>query len=122
MNKLPHSEILSERTTNFKRGLDLQRENYKNAHVLDNTDAMAKILENIKCEIKAKAVKKNMHGDIIRIEKILKWYNTLDNQYIQKTPSGRQVIFPENIRDKIFSNLNVAYELCMKILNALQLL
>lgn len=111
-----------EKYHNLKTGIEKQREIYKQAKILGYQKQMCDAIENIKSDIKTLSKKNNGDQNIKTIEKVLNWYNTLDNQYMKKTPDGIKVIFPPDIQDKINNNLTIAYELCIEELNKLDLL
>jgi len=59
---------------------------------------------------------------IIRITKILNWYNNLPYKYTKKTPTGLTIKYPPQLELQIQKNLNIAYELTIDILNILNLI
>jgi len=117
-----YNTFADDRISYYQRGLDFQREIYKRANISNEYEKMAKAIENLKSELKTKAIRKGKGEYITRIEKILTWYNSLDNQFVRNTPEGRQVVFPENIHDKVNKNLMTAYEMILHILDTLGLL
>ena len=108
--------------SNLKKGIDLQREHYKNANLTDKYDIMIRCIENIKGEIKQKAIAKNRKDDILRITKIIKWYKDLPITYSKKTPTGTQIRYPPRIHSQIAHNLQVAYEILIELLSILGLI
>jgi len=111
-----------EEISNLRRGIDLQREYFKRANLENNYEIMLKALENIKSEIKHKALAKNRKEEILRITKIIKWYKTLEFRYTRMTPSGPRVILPADIELRISKNLQVAYEIEIELLGILGLI
>ena len=108
--------------TSFKRGLDLQREQFKDAKYRNNYDDMCDALENIKSEIKEDIIKRKANKQLLRIERIINWYRNLESNYIQNTPDGKQVVFPANLHNKVNKNLTICYEYLIVQLKHLKLL
>lgn len=106
----------------FKQGLDTQRELYKYAYLHGDYDLMLKTIENIKTEIKTKAMRKGFEKKIAAIEKIINWYKELPLKHKTYTPEGVQYNFPEDIELRISRGLNMAYNFTMHILENLNLL
>jgi hypothetical protein len=109
----------------FKTGIDYQRERFKagkNGTGSNNSDLMADAIENIKSEIKHKAIMKGLKKEIQQVEKILLQYRTLELKYVRRTPQGNQVVYPPNIEHKVNIGLTSAYEILMKVLAVLQLI
>jgi len=108
--------------SSFKKGLDFQRERFKQAKFDNDYDCMCDALENIKSEIRVKILQKNNSKALIKIEKIIDWYRTIETRYIKNTPQGKSVVFPPNIHYKANRNLTKCYELLIDQLNILKLL
>jgi len=107
----------------FKHGLDIQREQFKEAKYNNDYDAMCDALENIKSEIKGEVLKRAKgNKKIVRIENNIKWYRTLEERFIVNTEEGKKVVFPPNIHNKVNYNLTVTYELLIIELRQLKLL
>lgn len=83
---------------------------------------MTKALENIKAEIKNRAINKKQTQKIVRITQILNWYKDLPYKYTKKTPTGLKIKYPPQLELLIQKNLNIAYELTIDILNILNLI
>jgi len=115
-------DYVPEVETPFKRGIDHQREIYKQANLESNYDLMVKTLENIKMEIKQQAVAKGNNKQIIRIEKILHWYKMIPLNNTKQTEEGRRLVIPADMEIRINHNLNVAYEITLEQLSILRLL
>ena len=115
-------DYVQEEISFLKRGIDLQREYYKRANLENNTPIMVKALENIKSEVKQKALAKGKTQQITRIEKILSWYYQLPLQYTRATPTGKAIQYPADIEQRIAKNLQIAYELTIEILGVLGLI
>ena len=96
--------------SNFKRGIDLQREIYKRANIMTDFDVMVASIENLKSEIKSKAIRRGHDKNIKKIERILSWYKNLERIYAQKTPDGIATVYPDDIGEKISKFLNIADE------------
>lgn len=111
-----------EEISNLRKGIDLQREYFKRANIENNYEIMVKSLENIKSEIKHKAIAKNRKEDILRITKIINWYKTLEFRYTKQTPAGPRLIPPADIELRISKNLQIAYEITIEILGILGLI
>lgn len=111
-----------ENFSSYKNGLSYQRELFKQANLMREYDIMSKCLENIKNEIKAKAIKKGLKDSIIRIEKVILWFESLDHKYRVKTENGYELRLPEDIENKISKNLNISYQREIEIMNELGLL
>lgn len=115
-------DFVPEETSNLKKGIDLQREYFKRANIENDYETMLKVLENIKSEIKHKAIAKNRKKDILRVTKIIKWCKTLEFRYNKITPTGPQLILPADIELRISKNLQVAYEILIELLGILNLI
>ena len=111
-----------EKYHNLKAGIERQREIFKQAKLHSLHRSMADAVDNFKSDIKTIAIKNKMSKRIKKIEKILFWYNNLDNIYATKTENGYQVVFPPDILDKINRNLTIGYEICMEIIYTLDLI
>ena len=108
--------------SNYKKGLDILREKFKECKFNNNYDGMADAIENIKSEIKSKMIANGDSDVVKRIENICKWYRTKESHYVRPTPEGNQIIFPPDIVLKVNMNLTVAYELLIRQLDKLNLL
>ena len=108
----------------LKKGLDIQREMYKQARHLKNLSVMCSCIENIKGEIKGKAMQKAVQNkdDIEFIEKVIDWYRSIKQRYTKKSPHGHIVKLPININDVAMRNLHLAYERLVNILENLELI
>lgn len=113
-------KYLDEKVSNFKRGLDLQREKFKEARLLNDYDSMCDCLENIESEIAHKIITIEDKKIQVRILKIITWYRNLESQYIKNTPEGKQVVFPANIHNHVNHNLGAAYKLLILKLSQLK--
>jgi hypothetical protein len=83
---------------------------------------MVKALENIKSEVKQKALSKGKTQQVKRIEDILNWYYQLPLKYMKTTPTGKTIQYPADIEQRIAKNLQIAYELIIEILGVLGLI
>jgi len=119
---MDNKTIIDLKQTNFKRGIDLQRETYKNAKSENNIFIMSSSIENIKSEIRAKAIHKELKTEIEFIEKTLIWFKNIRGRYTVRTKNGLRFRPPSNWRVVAMNNLNRAYEKLMEILTELQLL
>lgn len=117
-----YKDILPKDVSDYKKGLSIQREIYKNANLNNDYDTMVRCLENLVIELKTKAENKNNKEDILKIKKIIKWYKNLPLKYSIKTEEGNMVKYPYNIHIKISSYLNLAYEKIINIMIILDLL
>lgn len=109
----------------FRAGIDKQRELFKqgkSGRGVNNFDMMCDAIENIKSEIKQKALIKGYDKDIANVEKIIKQYRTLEAKYATPTEGGVVVEYPPLMNYKVNLGLTKAYEILMKILNGLNLL
>lgn len=120
-NNIYH-DFMKEEYTTFKKGLDFQRELFKNSMHEKQYDSAVTALQNIKIEIKKKAMAKGSKEKIIRIEKICRWYRNLPLKYTSRFEYGYDTVYPPNIEQKIIHNLNIAYELVTDQLNVLGLI
>lgn len=58
-----------------------------------------------------------------RIEKIIRWYRTLEQKLMRPSPDGGyEIAAPRNLGEKINKNLTIAYELLVKQMDDLGLL
>lgn len=108
--------------TNFKKGLDMQRETFKYSKLKNDYDSMCDCIENLKSEIKRKVIQKKRTKDLERIEKIIKWYRTKETRHIKSTEEGKVVVFPPGMHNQVNHNLTIAYEIILKNLDILELL
>ena len=117
-----NNQIIQEDYSDFKKGISIQREIYKNANLNNDYDTMVKCIENIKIEVKQKAIKKRNEKDIEYIEKAIQWYRMLPSKYKKRTQEGIIYNYPENLHIQINQNLNRAYEKIINILTILDLI
>ena len=108
--------------SNFERGIDVQREKFKEMKFLNDYDSMCDALENIKSEIKIKIISKERKKYLERIEKIIDWYRKIESSYTKMTPEGLQLVLPSNISYEINKNLTKCYEFLITELDLLNLL
>jgi len=106
----------------FKKGIDHQREIYKDANLRSDYELMVKTLENIKMEIKRDVIAKGNKEKIVRVENIIDWYNMIPLKYTKQTEEGKMLVLPANIRILTSKNLNIAYEILLEQLSILRLL
>lgn len=114
--------VTDEEDISFKRGLDLQREQFKAAKYANDYDSMCDGLENIKSEIRGEILKRNRKETLIIIERIIKWYRDLESKYTFNTPNGKEVVFPTNMHNRVNQNLTACYEKLVQELKILKLL
>lgn len=122
---IPEKKIISDKESFFKKGLSYQRERFKEGKSgkgLNNFDLMCDALENLKSDLKSKVIKSGNKKTILRIEKIIQWYRTLESKYTKNTEDGPQVVFPSDIYWKINKNLTIGYELMIEEMDNLDLL
>lgn len=117
-----HTQIIDPTISQLQNGIDKQREIFKTSNLESHYELMAKSIQNIKSEIKSKAKQKKLEHKIKEIEDILDQYNTLEQRYTKKTPSGTVFKPPKNIDNETNKQLNLAYELIIEILNLLDLI
>ncbi len=117
-----YHDFVKEEYTSFKKGLDFQREIFKNAMHEKSYDSAVTALQSIKLEINKKARIKGSKRKLLRVELICRWYRNLPLQYTQKYEFGYGVMYPANIEQRIVHNLNIAYELLTDQLNVLGLI
>jgi len=115
-------DVLPEEYTTFQKGLDLQRENFKEANLNNDFESMVRVLQNIKTEIKNKVISKGNGKQIDRINNIINWYFELPLRYSVRTEEGNIINYPINIEIKINKNLNIAYEIIIELLSMLSYL
>jgi len=114
---------VDEEISFFKQGIDRQREIFKYANQENQYDIMMKSLENIKNEIRSKAIRKGFIQRINNVEKIISWYKDLPMKYRKFNLDGSiSYGFPENLEIKISKGLNYAYCWLTEILENLDLL
>ena len=116
---------ISETKSNFKRGIDLQRERFKMGKIgtgINNFDLMCDSIENIKSDVKSRFINDGYSEVIRRIEKIIDWYRNKELRYSRNTEDGYQIVYPPNMTYKINKNLTIAYELLVKYLDKIDLL
>jgi len=118
----PNASYILDTENAFKRGITLQREMFKNAKLDNDYDQMCDSLENIKAEIKHKAALKNEMDAVLKIEKILDWYRTIETRFIKNTPDGKVINYPPNIHYVINKRLTYCYEEVIRLLGVLDLL
>ncbi len=118
-------DYVSEKKSNFQKGIDLQRERFKAGKIgtgTNNFDLMCDAIENIKSDIKSKLINADKKKVIRRVEKIVVWYRTLELRYTTQTEEGYSVVYPPTINFQINQNLTIAYELLVGSLEHLELL
>jgi len=111
-----------ESVSNYRKGLDRQREKFKAAKMVGDYDIMADSLENIKSEIKNKSTKKGRKKQIVRIENILDWYRNKEKNYLRNTINGQQIVFPPDMPIRVNLNLTKCFELLITEMDNLDLL
>ena len=113
--------------TKYKQGISRQMELFKSACAGtgdNNWDLMCDSIENIKSDIKDKMISDNWDKELVRIEKIINWYRTIEinEKYIINTPDGKIFQLPANLKFKINKNLRIAYELLVRVMNKMGML
>ena len=122
MIKQDPNSYLDDLESNYKKGLDYQREKFKNSKFTNDYDSMCDSIENLKSEIKPKVLGIEQDKKLEKIEKICDKYRTIESQFIKNTPQGKQVVFPGNIHYQVNKALTKAYELIIELLDLLKLL
>jgi len=117
-----YNKFIDDSENSYKKGLDFQRELFKDAKHRNDYDSMCDAIENIKSEIKIKLRNKNRLAVVKRIEDIVSWYRNKESQYIVNSEEGKVVSFPSNMHVKVNHNLTIAYELLIGELELLQLI
>lgn len=120
--KSAYDPLPEELKDNYKIGLNLQREIFKQANIDSNYDVMNKTLENIYNEIKSKVNDKQDIQKLKLVRNIIYWYYNIPYKYKKKTPEGYRVIFPPDIEIRINKCLNRGYQILINQLNKLKLL
>ena len=119
----PKISVEKEYVSNYQKGLDNQRENFKNAKFRNDYDGMADALENIKSEIKSKIISNSREKELDRIERILNWYRTKESKFIVRTPDGgHQIRWPSDMPVIVNRHLTSCFELLITELDKLGLL
>ena len=108
--------------SSFEKGIDFQREVFKQANIENNYEVMVKALENIKSETKTKIKGIGNESKILEIERIIYWYKTLPLKYRVRTQEGYAVKYPIDINIRISDRLNRAYEMLIDQLVKLDLI
>jgi len=122
MKESQNRSIIEEDYSDYKKGISIQREIYKNANLNRDYDTMIKCIENIKIEISSKAKKKGCETTLNYIEKCIEWYHGLPSKYKKKTENGIIYNYPDNLYSKVNIELNKSYEKIIKILEILDLI
>ncbi len=120
--KAHKTEFLKDKVDLYRKGIAKQREIFKDAHMVHNYDVMVTCLENIKAEIKTKAMSGGNHKKILLVERIIKWYKELPYKHTKNTPNGRMVQFPPGTQIKVERILITGYETLVDLLVVLGLL
>jgi len=118
-------QLIDREDSSFKKGLALQREQFKagkNGTGDNNYDLMADAIENIKSEIKSRALSAGNKESIERVENILHWFRTKELAYTVPTEDGPQVIFPATMHLRSNKKLTIAYEILIEQMDRLELL
>ena len=119
---MQNDTIVDTKENNFKRGLDFQREIFKNAKAEYNVYLMCSCIENLKSEIKTKAVHRGMEKDIEYIEDRIKWFKGLRSRFTVRTKSGYKYCPKKNWKTVAINHLQDCYEKIILILTNLELL
>ena len=120
--KVSKFDFIDNQVSSLKKGIDLQREYFKDANLKDDFETMMKCLENIKTEIKVKAVAKGNKKKIEKDERALKTIKILPLKYRKKTPEGYNIVYPQGTNIRISNALNLCYEILIEQLSLLDLL
>ena len=118
-------KYIDEEKSSYKKGLSFQRELFKSGkdgRGDNNFDQMCDALENMKSDLKAKIMKEGRTNVVLKVERVINWYRTLEYRYTRNTQEGLQVVFPRDISIKINKNLTRAYELLINEMDELGLL
>lgn len=111
-----------EKEITLQRCLYLSRLKFEEARLGDDYQIMRNCLENLKGDLSYKARKSNLKKLIIRLDKYLAWYDTLEFKYTQKTRDGYEILYPKDIHIKIHKMMTKAYELITEIQDRLGLI
>lgn len=117
--------LLLEPVSDFKKGLALQREQFKAAAFGEGTpnlDLMCDSLENLKSDLKFHLIRGDYLKTLKKVQKIIDWYRTKEFRYTKRTPSGDEIVLPPNLNFKANKYLRIGYELLMETMYDLGLL
>lgn len=115
-------QYVEEYASQYKKGINMQRELFKAAKHENDYDSMCDAVENIMSDIKPKLLKKGKKKVVQRVELITDWYRTKEAGFTKNTPEGRRVVFPADMYVRVNKNLTIAYELLIGELEGLELL
>lgn len=115
-------QYVEEDASQYKKGINNQREMFKAAKHENDYDSMCDSVENILSDIKPKLLKKEKKGIVLRVQKITDWYRNKESGFVRNTPQGRMVVFPADMNVRVNKNLTIAYELLIGELEGLELL
>lgn len=108
------ASLVEEPISYLKKGIDYQREIFKQCNLEDDFDTMIRCLENIKTELKPKVKDPENNKKIQLVEKIINWYKTLPLRYVTKTQRGPEIRYPPDIDIKKSRYINYAYEILVQ--------
>lgn len=107
----------------FQRGIDFQREVYKQAALDNDFDSMCNALENLKSEVKPKAMALGMNKRIDNIERTITGFRRLPLKYRRLSPDGSvSYKLPPDSSIKIKQSFTHAFEDLIFILVRLELI
>lgn len=115
-------DIVKPEFSILKKGIDYQREIFKMSMTEKDYDAAVSSIENIKTEIKNRAINSNLDDRIKTVEEIIYWYRTIPFRYRKKTKNGMILDLRPTIELRTIQRLYKAYEEISTILNIIKLL
>jgi len=117
-----NSNINDDLNNSFNKGITLQRELFKQAMIEKDYNVATTCIDNIKVEIKNRAINNHMKDRIKLIESCINWFRTIKFRYRKNTPNGIQLQLPERIENQLIYVLNGGYEEIIIILNNLKII
>jgi len=108
--------------SNYRRGLDMQRERFKEAKFQRDLEGMVDALENIKSEIRSRMLSNNHEKQLEVIENIINYFRGKEKKYGVRTPQGLRVKYPSNFEIFMNRKLTQCFELLIAELDSLGLL
>lgn len=105
----------SDKDHNLKSSLAEQRSLFQKAKMIGDEVLMRVAIENLKSDLKGIAYRKGYKESIRYVERVIRWFDTLQSRHVVNTPDGPKVRLPDDTNLKINKYFTRAYEKLMQI-------